>query len=179
MEWLKIILLCVAAAIVYGICQDMITTRVCVEYFTIGHPPIFGGTENPTLLALGWGVIATWWVGLGLGVPTAFFARIGSRPRMTWREVKRPILILMAIVGVSAVLAGVVGYLIWGGFIRTYFPEIPAERADMFAADAFAHESAYFVGFIGGVLTWGWIWWQRRRLSKQLSGTRTRSERGA
>jgi hypothetical protein len=58
-ESLKIILLCIVAAIVYGILHDQVTARVCVEYFTIGHPPIFH-TDDPTLLALGWGVIATW-----------------------------------------------------------------------------------------------------------------------
>jgi hypothetical protein len=167
MESLKIIFLCVIAAIIYGICQDMVTTRVCLEYFTIGHPPIFGGTQNPTLLALGWGVFATWWVGLGLGIPTAFFARIGSRPKMTWRDLRRPTAILMVIVGSCAIAAGVVGYFIWGGFIRAYFPQIPTEKADLFAVDAFAHEAAYGVGFIGGLFVWAWTWWRRGRLLNQ------------
>ena len=39
METIKIILMEVAAAIVYGILHDQITARVCVEYFTIGHGP--------------------------------------------------------------------------------------------------------------------------------------------
>ena len=56
-EWLKIIGLGVVGAVAYGIAHDNVTARVCVEYFTIGHVPIFG-TENPTLLALGWGVLA-------------------------------------------------------------------------------------------------------------------------
>lgn len=50
MESLKIILLYILAAIVYGICHDQVTARVCVEYFTIGHPPIFH-TDSPTLKA--------------------------------------------------------------------------------------------------------------------------------
>jgi hypothetical protein len=58
-ESLKIIVLCIVAAMVYGILHDQVTARVCVEYFTIGHPPIFH-TDDPTLLAFGWGVIATW-----------------------------------------------------------------------------------------------------------------------
>jgi hypothetical protein len=39
-EHLKIILACVAAAIIYGILHDQITARVCVEYFTVFHPPV-------------------------------------------------------------------------------------------------------------------------------------------
>jgi hypothetical protein len=58
-EALKIILLCVLSAITYGILHDQVTARICVEYFTIGHPPMFA-TDSPTFLALGWGILATW-----------------------------------------------------------------------------------------------------------------------
>ena len=40
MEELKIIAMCVIAAVAYGIAHDSITTRVCLEYFTVFHPPI-------------------------------------------------------------------------------------------------------------------------------------------
>jgi hypothetical protein len=76
-ENLKIILLCVAAAIAYGVAHDQITARVCLEYFTVFHPPVFA-TQSPTALAFGWGVIATWWVGLFLGLLLALAARAGS-----------------------------------------------------------------------------------------------------
>ena len=66
MEFAKIVLLSVLAAVGYGIAHDSVTAHVCVEYFSVAHPPIFGGTHSPILLALGWGVIATWWVGLPL-----------------------------------------------------------------------------------------------------------------
>jgi len=67
-----IVLLCVLAAVAYGVVHDQVTVRVCVEYFTVGHPPVFP-TDDPTLLGLGWGVLATWWVGvlLGLGLAVA------------------------------------------------------------------------------------------------------------
>ena len=80
MESLKIILLCIVAAVAFGIVHDQVTARVCVEYFTIGHPPIFH-TDDPTLLAFGWGVIATWWMGLILGVPAVLASRVGSWPK--------------------------------------------------------------------------------------------------
>src|SRR4029077_1503393 len=80
-ENLKIILLCVAAAIAYGVAHDQITARVCLEYFTVFHPPVFA-TQSPTALALGWGVIATWWCGLLLGLLLALAARSGSRPKV-------------------------------------------------------------------------------------------------
>lgn len=64
---LRIILLCVAVAVVYDVLHDQVTARLCVEYFTIAHPPLFD-TDDPTLLGLAWGALATWWVGLALGV---------------------------------------------------------------------------------------------------------------
>ena len=81
MESLKIIALCIFSAVLYGILHDQVTARVCVEYFTIGHPPVFA-TESPTLLAIGWGIIATWWGRAVLGhprcicIPTRFPAKI-------------------------------------------------------------------------------------------------------
>src|SRR4030095_141004 len=109
MESLKIILLSIAAAVAYGIIHDQITARICVEYFTIGHPPVFG-TEDPTLLGMGWGVIATWWVGFMLGVPLAICARAGSRPERAALSLVRPLLILMAVNAACALVAGLIGW---------------------------------------------------------------------
>lgn len=78
MDALKIIGLSIVAAILDGVVHDQVTARVCVEYFTIGHPPVFA-TESPNLLGIGWGIIATWWVGALLGVPLAFAATRGRR----------------------------------------------------------------------------------------------------
>src|SRR5260370_9801910 len=112
MQFFKITLLGFICTIVYGILQDQITARLCVEYFTIGHPRVFGNTEDATLLALGWGVLATWWVGLILGVPLAVLARIGSYPKVDASRLVKPILILMTSVGFVALIAGIVGYLV-------------------------------------------------------------------
>jgi len=71
-----IVLRSVFAAVLYGVVHDQITVRVCLEYFTVGHPRIFD-TENPTLLGLAWGIVATWWMGLLLEVPLAIAARAG------------------------------------------------------------------------------------------------------
>src|SRR5262245_33637640 len=101
MQSLGIVLMCIFAAVIYGIIHDQITARICVEYFTIGHPPIFG-TDDPTLLGIGWGIFATWWVGLLLGVPLAMVARVGSRPKRPLGSLVRPILFLMAVMAMCA-----------------------------------------------------------------------------
>jgi hypothetical protein len=49
MEFIKIIALCVAVGIVYGICMDNVTARICVEYFSMGHPHVIDNNFLPSL----------------------------------------------------------------------------------------------------------------------------------
>jgi hypothetical protein len=181
LEGLKILLLCIVAAITYGIVHDNITARVCVEYFTVGHPPVFR-TQSPTLLALGWGVIATWWVGAMLGIPAAFLARLGTWPKVSAGELTRPIALLLATMAVCSLVAGMIGH----SLARRGVPflteplasRIPHEKRAAYIADAFAHEAAYAVGFLGGVVLWAAILIRRlllRDRGQQNAGNSGRS----
>jgi hypothetical protein len=164
MESVKIILLCVLSAVAYGIVHDQVTARVCVEYFTVGHPPVFN-TEDPTLLGLGWGIIATWWVGLILGVPLTFVARFGSRPKRSARSLLVPIVQLLCVMGIGAALAGVIGWFL--GSIGAVFlvgrvaEELPEHRHVPFLADLWAHSASYAIGFFGGIVQMVRIWRSR------------------
>ena len=111
MRFIQIVLLAIVAAVCYGLIQDQVTIRVCPEYFTIGHPPLIQ-TQSLTVLGLFWGVVATWWVGLILGIPLGISARLGSRPGMQAKDLVRPIGILLACMAVLAVCSGAVGYVL-------------------------------------------------------------------
>jgi len=152
---IAIIFLSIFASVIYGILHDQVTARICVEYFTVGHPPVFN-TVDPTLLALGWGVIATWWVGLILGIPLALVARVGSHRKYAARELARPLAITLIVVGFIAMLAGVVGHFAaTRGFVRLYGPlaeELPLETHIPFITDIWIHLASYIEGFIGGVV---------------------------
>jgi hypothetical protein len=154
-RWIAIVGLCLVAAIAYGIVHDQITARICLEYFTIGHPRIFN-TESPTLLALAWGVIATWWAGFLLGWPLAFAARAGHGPRRDPQSLVRPIGLLLAVMAISAALAGLIGYwLAKSGAIYLLGPladRIPRNRHAAFLADLWTHLASYAVGFVGGII---------------------------
>jgi hypothetical protein len=156
LEWVKIICLCVGFAALYGILHDQVTARVCVEYFTIGHSPIFQ-TESPTLLALGWGVIATWRAGLAIGWIAACLARLGTWPKVGARDLVRPLLVLSVVVGVASFCAGVAGYLAanagWTTLPTGWFDAVPKRRHAVFIADLWAHRTAYLIGLLGGVAT--------------------------
>ena len=162
---LATVLLCIASAILYGIAHDQITARVCVEYFTIGHPRIFP-TESPTWLALGWGVIATWWAGLLLGVPLAIAARIGMRPKREPRSLVRPIAILLLVMGCVALLSGITGYTLARlGYLELneYLASaVKPDRHAAFIADGAAHLASYASGFLGGAIVIALVWRSRR-----------------
>ncbi len=163
---LGIVLMCVIAAVAYGIAHDQVTARVCVEYFTVGHPPVFG-TDDPTLLGIGWGIIATWWVGLLVGVPLAVAARAGSRPKRSVGSLIRPVACLLAVMAVCAVVAGLVGWqLARSGAVFLVGPiasELPPDRHVPFLADLWAHSASYLVGLIGGIVVIVIVWRSRGR----------------
>jgi hypothetical protein len=107
MEAIKIILFSVLAAIVYGVLHDQVTAHLCVEYFSIAHPPVFP-TQAPFLLALGWGVIATWWVGLPLGLFAAAASRLGSRHRLALDDVRPMVFRLLILMAAGAAIVGAI-----------------------------------------------------------------------
>jgi hypothetical protein len=168
MQSFAIIVFCVLAACVYGIIHDQVTARICLEYFTIAHPPIFKQpVSSPTAIAFVWGIIATWWVGLGLGIPLAIAARSGERPKKTVRDLAKPILILLATMALLAVAAGAVGaVLAKSGWIKLPIPlagRVPPDRHVGLIADAFAHNMSYLAGAIGGVIVIVHTWRSRRQ----------------
>jgi len=167
--FIAIIFLSVASAVIYGILHDQITVRVCLEYFTIGHPAIFGD-QSPTILAILWGTVASWWMGLFLGIILALAATIGSNPLRSARSLVRPLLNLLAVMALSAVIAGIVGFGLASsgkiGLPPGMGRYIAQDRQSLFLADAFAHEASYGVGFLGGLILAGRTWVMRSRKVK-------------
>jgi len=166
LRFLQIVGLCTASAVVYGVIHDQITARICIEYFTIGHPPIFR-TRDPTLLGLGWGVVATWWVGFVLGVALAISAQFGSMPRRSPASLVRPLAVLLGVMGLCAILAGVAGWVLAANrlvfLVEDLALDVPADRHVPFLADLWAHSTSYLVGFVGGVVLIIRTWQSRRR----------------
>ena len=162
MESIKIIALCIAAGILYGIAHDQITARICLEYFTVFHPPVFR-TESPTLLGIGWGIIATWWVGAFLGLLLAVSSRFGSQPKVHAADLAPRIAALLCLMAACALLSG------FGGFAwaRGQTPPVSWIRPSSscsyarFMADAWAHSASYLSGFVGGLWICAHTIWQR------------------
>lgn len=171
-SWLphaKVILLCLGGAVGYGIVHDQITARLCIEYFTVAHPPLpFLHTTSPTLVGLAWGVVATYSVGLALGIPLALASQSASnRPPLPIAKVRRNIVILLAVMSVAALLSGITGFELsrrgiismpdgWAGCIRR-------SHYNGFMAAWFAHCASYLFGIVGGIFVIFTTWNQRGR----------------
>ena len=168
MQALHVILMSIAAAVIYGVLHDQITARICVEYFTIGHPPVFG-TDDPTLLGLGWGVIATWWAGVLIGIPLAIAARVGSRPKRSAGTLVRPVAMLLLAMAVCACLAGIVGWLLARNgavlLVGSIAEEVPLDRHVPFLVDLWAHSASYLSGFVGGLILAVHVWRSRIQIT--------------
>lgn len=166
-ESLRILALCVGAAVVYGVLHDQVTARVSVEYFTIGHPKVIESTE-PTRLALFWGVAATWWVGASLALPMILAARAGSEPKRSARSLVDPVLTLLVGMGLLAAFAGLAGKTAaQEGLIVLVEPlasEVPADRHVDFITALWAHLASYASGFFGGTFMAWRIWRGRKRV---------------
>jgi hypothetical protein len=162
----KIIVLCTLAAIAYGIVHDQITARLCVEYFTIGHPPLFH-TTSPTVLAICWGVAATCGVGALLGFVLAQVSQSEGFPPLPMRRVYRSILSLLVVMAISASLAGIVGFELSRrgiiGLPAVFSELLPPNRQHRCMAVWFVHGASYLVGLAGALSIILRIWLARGR----------------
>ena len=150
---LKIVMLRIGAAVLYGIVHDQITARICVEYFTLGHPDIFG-TDSPTLLGLGWGIVATWWVGALLGCLLRVAARYGTAPKSGTRDLVRPVFFMMLCSACVDTLAGITGYFLARsgsiGLSQRMAEAVPPQKHIAYRTDLWTHNGSYLAGFLGG-----------------------------
>lgn len=154
-RFLTIVFGSIGLACLLGISLDLVTANVAVEYFSVHHPRIVP-TDNPWILALVWGIVASWWFGAIAGVIVAsinHFRRQPLEPRriLKWNLVACIVLWLMMIGILVAVLA-----------ITTAIPI--EERRPTYESDrrlmavAMAHLYEYLLGAIAlvtiAIMTW-------------------------
>jgi hypothetical protein len=107
------------------------------------------------VLTLVWGVIATWWVGLGLDLPLAFAARRGHRPKRTARSLLVPVARLLLGSAIVAAIAGAAGWFAarngWVFLVEPLASDVPAAQHVPFVAVLWTHLASYAVRAIGGL----------------------------
>jgi hypothetical protein len=166
----KVIALGVGVAVVYGLIHDQITVRLCVEYFSLAHSPLFP-VSSPTLLGLCWGIAATLGVGLILGYLLAQASQSdGVRP-MTIRSLVGPLLVVIVVTAAGAIVAGCLGLsLSRRGVVslpnllpNAWVETLSRAQQDRFMAVWFAHAASYLFGVVGAAVLILRIWLKRGR----------------
>lgn len=171
LESLRIVAVATLAAMGYGILHDQVTARVCLEFFTVAHPPLIRST-SPTWVALAWGVTATWRFGLTLGIAAAILARLGPWPQLPARKLARPVAGLLVATAISSFLAGSIAYLASElDLLKLDNPAagvIADERHSRFLATRWAHRVAHTIAILGGSTLCATIWLRRKRAAARL-----------
>lgn len=149
LEYSKIILMTTLSAVCYGITHDLITTHINFDYFasdrthhgpyTRVHFPYIYKSQNKILYALLWGTIATWWVGLPLGLVWAVAGRCGDdKQKLNWKDLISLDSILMGSMLLTSLSIGIGDYL---------------SNHDSFKMVATMHETSYLAGILAGIVT--------------------------
>ncbi len=76
---ISLLALGILSGVTYGIINDQLACRQCIQYFTIGHTSIHQRllkTDDPTLNGIVWGIHATWVLGAIAGVAMAGVALV-------------------------------------------------------------------------------------------------------
>ena len=152
--WLSSTFFGVVSAILYGIIHDQISIRISPPYLMDWHPTIIE-SRDPTTVALAWGVVATWWFGLILGMVLALAATVGRRPSAHWTWIFR------AVCGVFAATA--IGATVAYGITRSFglelpahfdelYSEMPQSERQAFTQTAAMHETSYDVAGVATLI---------------------------
>jgi len=143
-HFVAIWLITIALACLYGIIHDQFTIRVSPEYFTKFHDPLIE-SQDLTLIALAWGIAATWWMGAFGGLLIALCAiRQDFCPRRFLVIAVRALAICMALAFATGIAAYIANYR--ADFAATYTKG--EESIRRFSAVYATHTASYLLGTI-------------------------------
>lgn len=140
----------------YGMLHDQVTYSISPEYFTkfkyrqFGFDPVWFGGHRQTVAVIGF--LATWWVGLAIGLILGFTALIFRDHRLMRRAITRAI----AFVFLTAIVFSFAGFL-WGKYrlvqtgVDWWLPSDLRDQ-DSFIIVGSVHNFSY-LGGVAGLLT--------------------------
>lgn len=132
----------------------------------LGVPEYFQADREWVLLA----GAATWGsFGLIFGLGLACAARLGTRPKRTARDLRKPVLLLLAMIAGFSLLAGLFGAMATGFGLRVLPPEVydrlpPPTWAGLHFC-WFVQIMGNYVGFVAGGMQIAWVWVSRKRFA--------------
>lgn len=158
------VLASIAAAVVYGLIHDQITIRICPEYFTVWHPHLID-YPNLTVLALFWGVVATWWMGAILGFILGFAAVLGPKPPPAFPAIVRSLVFVLLFTAGCAIVVGVgtavSGFIAPAWISGLAISSMGQEELRRFTIDLFIHNASYDISSLATIFA-AWRLYKRR-----------------
>lgn len=148
-RFLSIVLGSVLASCALGIALDLVTANVAVEYFTVHHPRIVP-TENPWILAVVWGIGASWWFGAIAGGIVATINHRRARP-LPPRRILRWVAVACVALWLSMIAILLAVYAIAGTIPDEKRPPTFDHDRRLMAV-AMAHQFEYLLGGIALIL---------------------------
>jgi hypothetical protein len=126
------------------------------------------------MLGFAWGIAATWWVGMSLGIFLALSSRMGRLPKRNWRSLAYPIFGMLTVTGLLAAFAGWQMYRVASVDIPQGIPlldDVLFPRNMGIAdnviiglyTDWATHLASYAGGIGGGIFLCAWTLWRRWR----------------
>ncbi|MBS1706947.1 MAG: hypothetical protein JST40_13860 [Armatimonadetes bacterium] len=168
-EYGKFVGYTVLMSVGYGIAHDLVTAHLWVPYFTVHHPKLVE-SQNPIIMALLWGVIATWWVGGLAGLVLAVISLFGKTDPVPFPVFAKTLRNATIILFVLA-MCWLVGMLVVAHIVIPEPKRRPSFEED---ARAVAVASTHIVSYFGSVamtlVVALKLWLYRRRTGAGAAG---------
>jgi hypothetical protein len=151
--WAGTVFITIIIAGIYGILNDQITFSISKEYFTkfkylqFGFEPAWFGGDRKTVAVIGF--LATWWVGLLMGIVVASVGLFFKDPLKMKRSVMKAVMIIF----ITAILFGFMGFA-WGKYyllkagVNWWLPDDLIDKNDYIIVGSI-HNFSYLGGAVG------------------------------
>jgi hypothetical protein len=176
MDFGKIVLYSVVAALGFGFLYEGISAWACVEYFTLGQGRLMIlQTASPLWIGVQFAFLGWSWVGGALGCALAVAGRIGGEIQIKPGFFVRPLVALYVLVSVVASAGALIGH---HAEVSRRYPlmtnwagGLAPEKHAPYVALTWSHIGAYTAALMTGAALVAWTW-RKRRIFTQMSRTR-------
>ena len=172
MQWLQLFSIGLLTTVTYGVINNQVTARICIEFFDLF--PLRIANDSPTAIATAYGIWSTWWLGVFFGGLMATVGRVGRLPKIAPATIARPVGLVLSGVATTAAVFGVAGYFLYSSTPWNTLPQdiraaIPPDKVWAFFVVNSAHSGAYVSGVAGALILCYWM--HSERVAAATAGT--------